>query len=125
MRVNRVSFSPTTIGGATGHTDCDPLAVLFMESTLALSSLNVFRQASQSISQKNASMYFKSSAGCAASGDPRALGMSPRVFSPACPLNGQRPEQISRCHHPPTVALLLPDGFLFRRTARALGGLQS
>jgi hypothetical protein len=52
MRVNRISFSPTTIGSATGHTDCDPLAVLFMENTLALSSLNVLRQAFQSISEK-------------------------------------------------------------------------
>ena len=52
MRLNRVSFSPTTIGGATGHTDCDPLAVLFMESTLALSSLNVFRQASNQSRRK-------------------------------------------------------------------------
>jgi hypothetical protein len=65
-----------------------------MENTLALSSLNVPRQASQSISEKKASMYFKRSAGCAAPGDSPALGMSPCVFSPACPLNGQRPEHI-------------------------------
>ena len=75
MRVNRASFSSTTIGSVTGHTDCDSLAVLFMENTLALSSLNVLRQAFQSISEKHVSMYLKRSTGCAASGDPRVLGM--------------------------------------------------